>query len=321
MKPVIVFLLLMSLNGFGDRLYVNDLPAPESLKDLVAIEKTLKEKLPRARSATVCIEIGQGAGSGVIISEDGLILSAAHVTAAVGKKVKVKLEDGTEYSATTLGLVADSDAAMAKIDGEGPFPFVEIEKVMPPKLGDWLFSLGHSGGFDKERGVVVRIGRLVRIAQNTFQSDCTLIGGDSGGPLFDLSGRLVGIHSRVGLRMPENMHVPISVFVENWDAMLDSEFVGEGPFAKKPVKGNGFLGFASEAAEGGVRITRVGEDTPASEAGLKEGDIITKFNGQAISERQEIQAALKEMVVGDEVELDILREGKEETIKFPLGKR
>ena len=87
-----------------------------------------------------------------------------------------------------------------------------------------------------------------------MQSDCILIGGDSGGPLFDLTGKLVGIHSRVGQQLQVNMHVPMSVFLENWEGMLDSEFIGEGPFAQQPEKGKGFLGIATEARqEGGLQ--------------------------------------------------------------------
>jgi lysine N6-hydroxylase len=86
----------------------------------------------------------------------------------------------------------------------------------------------------------------VQVKDDTFQSDCSLIGGDSGGPLFDLDGKLVGIHSRVGQRTQENMHVPMREFVKNWDGMLKSEFIGEGPFAKRPEKGKGFLGIGTE---------------------------------------------------------------------------
>jgi len=306
----------------GGRPYVNDLAVPETRKDLVVIQDAVKAALPRARAATVCIEIGKGAGTGVIVSEDGLVLSAAHVTGAVGKKVKIRMEDGTEHTAKTLGLVADTDAAMLQMEGEGPFPHVEIERGGPPRLGDWVFSVGHSGGFDKERGSVVRLGRLVRIARNTFQSDCALIGGDSGGPLFDLTGKLVGIHSRVGLKLQENMHVPMQVFFDNWDGMLKSEFIGEGPFAKQPVPGNGFLGFASEGAEGGgLKVTKVGEGTPAAAAGLKEGDVIRKFNGDAVAERGQLQEKLEAMAVGDEVVLEITRDGEEKTLTFELGER
>ena len=315
-------LLPWSRLAADERLYVNDKKAPETRKDLEALQKGLMQALPNARAATVCIDIGEGSGSGVIISEDGLVLTAAHVSTGVGEEVTVIREDGTRLKAETLGLVADSDAAMIRITEEGAYPFVEIDRTDSTRLGDWVFSLGHSGGFDKERGSVVRLGRLVRIADSVFQSDCMLIGGDSGGPLFDLSGRLIGIHSRVGQQAQVNMHVPMDVFIENWDGMLASEFIGEGPFAQRPVKGNGFLGLATDARpEGGLRVSKVGKKSPAEEAGVKEGDVLLKMNGTELSERKQIKELLAELSAGDEVTLELERGGKRETLNMNLGER
>ena len=197
-KAIYVFLGMLSTQASADRLYFNDLSTPKSLDDLRAIQEAMQSNLSRAREATVCLQIGEGSGSGVIVSPEGLVLTAAHVTGGVGEEVKVVMEDGTEYQGVSLGLNAKTDAAMLKIIDSGPFPFVEYDKVDATKLGDWVFSLGHSGGFDKARGINVRIGRLVREAETTIQSDCMLIGGDSGGPLFDMTGKVIGIHSRVG---------------------------------------------------------------------------------------------------------------------------
>lgn len=326
MKPALTCLLLALLpwSGLtaGDRLYVNDLKAPETRKDLEAIQSALIAALPKTRAATVCIELSQGSGTGVIVSADGLILTAAHVSSGVGKKVTVILEDGTKLKAKTLGLNSDTDAAMIRITEQGTWPFVEIDRDDSTRLGDWLFALGHSGGFEKERGLVARLGRLVRTAGSTFQSDCILIGGDSGGPLFDLSGRLVAINSRVGAVTQQNMHVPMSEFVPHWDAMLAGEFLGEGPFAKKPVKGTGYLGLATDARpEGGLIVTKVGASTPAEQAGLKEGDVIHKLNGEPLAKREDLQALLKEMSAGDEVTFELERGGKNETLTFNLGER
>jgi serine protease Do len=199
---------------------------------------------------------------------------------------------------------------------------VEIDRDGSAKLGDWVFSLGHSGGYDKERGPVARIGRIVRVADSTFQSDCTLIGGDSGGPLFDLRGKLIGIHSRVGANLQQNMHVPMKEFLRCWDAMLKGEWVAEGDFAKKPEKGKGFLGFASEPApEGGLRVVKVGRESPAEKAGIKAGDMILRLNGKALKSREELQAAMNDLSAGDKVTFDLLRGGKPETITFRLGER
>jgi serine protease Do len=306
----------------GERLYVNDKPAPENRKDLEVIQSALLAALPKARAATVGIELEEGFGTGVIVSADGLVLTAAHVSGAVKKKITVILEDGTKLKAQTLGLNSETDAAMIRITEPGTWPFVEIDRNDSARLGDWVFALGHSGGFDKNRGLVTRLGRLVRMANSTFQSDCILIGGDSGGPLFDLQGRLVGINSRVGDKAQENLHVPMSEFVGKWDDLLKGEFIGEGPFTKKPVKGSGFLGLATEARpEGGLKVTKVGKKSPAETAGLKVGDVILKLNDTPLAKREDLQNLLKEMAEGDEITLDLLRGGKNETLTLNLGAR
>lgn len=311
-----------SVSALQAREYVNDLKAPESRKDLEILQKAVGDALPKARAATVCIEIKEGSGTGVIVSEDGLILTAAHVATGVKKKVTVILEDGTRLKAETLGLVADKDAAMVRILEKGTYPFVEIDRAETTKLGDWVFALGHSGGFDKERGSVVRLGRLVRIASSAFQSDCMLIGGDSGGPLFDLSGKLVGIHSRVGQQLQVNMHVPMTEFITNWEGLTKGEFIGEGPYAEKPVKGNGFLGLATESRpEGGLRVSKVGSKSPAEVAGIKAGDILLKLNGAGLEKREQMQELLKELSAGDEITLDVEHAGKSKTLTLELGAR
>ena len=131
------------------RHYFNDLPAPETVEDLVNIENALKSNLPQTRAATVCLELGEekGSGSGVIVSPDGLVLTAAHVSGGVNRTIEAVMEDGTRYPVRTLGLISNTDAAMAQIEGEGPFPYVEIDRENSTLLGDWVMSLGHSGGF------------------------------------------------------------------------------------------------------------------------------------------------------------------------------
>ncbi|WP_265595005.1 trypsin-like peptidase domain-containing protein [Haloferula sp. BvORR071] len=315
-------LLLSPAMAQGKRSYINDKKAPENRHDLDVIQQQVKDSLPAARRATICIDLGDGSGSGVIVSPEGLILTAAHVTGGVGKEFTVIFEDGKKVKAESLGLNSSVDCAMARITEPGTYPFVEIDRDDSAKLGDWVFALGHSGGFDKERGVVSRIGRLVQVKDSTIQSDCSLIGGDSGGPLFDLSGHLIGIHSRVGARTPENMHVPVREFVKNWDKMQKEEFVGDGPFAKKPEKGKGFLGLGTkERAGGGLDVDKVGRESPAEKAGLKPGDILLKMDGTELKSKGQFQDLLKEKAPTDKVALELLRNGKPETLTLRLGER
>lgn len=305
----------------SDAFPLNDKKAPETQADLMLIQDTLRASLPKAKAATVSIDLGNGFGSGVIVSKEGLVMTAAHVTGGVGKKVTIIMPDGTRLKAKTLGLMAETDAALAQITEPGEYPFVELNRTGNIKLGDWVFSLGHSGGFNKERGAVTRLARLVRVANTTYQTDGTLIGGDSGGPLFDIEGHLIGIHSRVGPQLPVNMHVPVQVFLDNWELMMKSEFIGEGPFAQKPVKGNGMLGVATKPVEKGLEITKVGKKTAAEKAELKVGDVIRKMDGKEVKTREELQAVIKEKSAGDELELEISRDGKEQKITVELAER
>ena len=304
------------------RPFINDKPAPQDRGDLEVIQSLLHRHLPAARAATVVMELDEGSGSGVIVSADGLILTAAHVSMAVDKDLTVVLEDGTRHEAVSLGLVASSDAAMVQLLGDGPFPHVEFDRRDQTRLGDWVFAVGHAGGFFEDRGAVVRLGRVVRIAQSTFQSDCMLIGGDSGGPLFDLDGRLVAIHSRVGKRLPENMHVPMREFLRHWDAMKSGEFVGEGPFAQKPRPGTGYLGLVGEAGEGGLEVMRLADEGPAAEAGIEVGDVILTINDHDVPDRDMLREILAGMAAGQRVVMEIRRaSGDNETLNFRLGER
>ncbi|MDB4265354.1 S1C family serine protease [bacterium] len=311
-------LFLLPLASEAARPSLNDKEVPQNLDDFREIQEALQANLEKARAATVCLQMGGGSGSAVIISEDGLVLTAAHVTGKVNEEITVVMEDGRELKGVSLGLNSETDSAMLQIVDKGPFPFVEVDLEDTTELGDWVFSLGHSGGFDKERGVNVRVGRLVREADSTIQSDCMLIGGDSGGPLFNMEGQLIGIHSRVGASREESMHVPVREFQSHWDELLKGEFIGEGSFAQKAVPGSGFLGvIVEEAEEGGLRVTELYPEGVVERAGLKVGDRIIEIEGEDAS-RVLLTAKLEKLGAGDKLKLKWMsgEEAKEETLKL-----
>ncbi len=323
--PSMAILWVVGLCGLlqmqSDAFSLNEKKAPETREELMLIQEALLGSLPKAREATVSIDIGDGTGSGVIVSKEGLVMTAAHVATGVGKKVTIIMPDGTKHKAKTLGLMSETDAALIQISELGEYPFVELNRTGNIKLGDWVFSLGHSGGFNEDRGAVARLARLVGIKNTTYQTDGTLIGGDSGGPLFDMEGRLIGIHSRVGPQLPVNMHVPVQVFIDNWEPLMKSEFMGDGPFAQRPIKGNGMLGVATQPVEGGLKITKIGKNTAAETAELKVGDLIRKMDGKEVKTREELQAVIKDKSFGEELELEITRDGKEQKITVELTER
>ena len=115
------------------------------------------------------------------------------------------------------------------------------------------------------------------------------------------------------------MHVPLREFLKNWDAMLDKEFVGKGPFAQEAVA---FLGVATEdRKEGGVVIKEVGDKTPAADAGLQKGDVILSLNGNAVDGAQQFSASLAGFKPGQKVKLKILRDDEEQEIEVELGEK
>ena len=301
--------------------------AREPVRDLAALAK-LESKVEAVSSkvmpATVALlsEKTGSSGSGVITTADGLVLTAAHVVQGA-EELTVVFPDGEQVAGKVLGANYSKDIAMVQISAKGPWPFAEMGASKPLEAGDWVVALGHSAGFDAARTPPVRFGRVVSKGPGNFlTTDCTLIGGDSGGPLFDLTGKLIGIHSRVGMRTQENMHVPVREFVKNWEGMLKSEFIGEGPFAKKPEKGKGFLGIGTAPrAEGGLKIDKVGRESPAEKAGLKEGDVILKLDGVELTTKEQFQDLLKEKAPEDRVALELLRDGKPETLTLRLGER
>lgn len=191
---------------------------PQSVEDLQRIEHQLQQMLPRVLPALVCIEVNNGSGTGVLVSEKGLIFSAAHVVDKQDTVLKIILPDGTRLPGKTTAQNSGSDAGMAEITTKLNKNLPRVERAEKlPRVGDWVFALGHGGGLDRKRGPMVRLGRVVSLKNGVIQTDCKLIRGDSGGPLFNLNGELIGIHSRVGSGLEDNLHVPMKEF----DALME----------------------------------------------------------------------------------------------------
>jgi hypothetical protein len=143
----------------------------------------------RAAPCTVNVQIGRSQGCGVIVTADGYVLTAAHVAMRANKRAKITLNDGTEVPARTLGLNREVDAALIKLDTDQtpdgkPWPHASLGTSAPLKAGMWCVAMGHPGGFDGDRGVVARVGRILATRSSALVTDCALIGGDTtAGPL------------------------------------------------------------------------------------------------------------------------------------------
>ena len=294
--------------------------AEESLATLKEREQRVQALVAKAQPAVVCVtnKAAAGTGSGVIISKEGLILTAAHVTQATGKELDIIFPDGRHVKGTSLGSNCGSDAGLAKIDEPGDYPFVEMGDSNLLKLGDWCVALGHPGGFKLERKPPVRLGRIwQRDPEGGIFSDCTLIGGDSGGPLFDLDGKVIGIHSSINAAAEHNRHVALDTFKGDWTDLMASKIWGDlrmsGSDPKRPKLG---MTFDRDKQTGGAAVIEVVPESGAAKLGIKEGDVITKFDDTEITNYWALMRELSDRKAGDKVKIETKR--GEETMPFEI---
>lgn len=296
-----------------------------TVAELMKLEETVGAVVEKAMPATVALvsEKTGSSGSGVIVSKDGLILTAAHVIQGM-KEVDIYFADGKKWRAKVLGANYSKDIGMAKMIDPGPWPSVDIGKSRSLAAGDWVVALGHSAGFDPARTPPVRFGRVMSDGPgNFFTSDCTLIGGDSGGPIFDLDAKVVGVNSSIGMSWKNNNHAGIDGFLKDWERLLAGEAWGTlqmNPMAnpETPVLG---IGMASRGRHDGVRVNSVVPNSPAGAAGLRVGDLIVSVDDERVSEGADLQEILIKKEVGDKVKLGVVRGERSFEIEVELVKR
>jgi len=194
------------------------------------------------------------------------------------------------------------------------------------RTGTWVVAMGHPGGFAAERPIVARLGRVYRMRDNYIQTDCTIIGGDSGGPLFDLDGRVIGIHSRISVSLRQNYHVPITTYKDTWERLAASE-VWNRPVApgNGPERGGPFIGVQGQLDRAdevdGAILGRVYPDTPAATAGLREGDVVVAIEGRKVGTFGDLAAIVGESTPGDELTFRVRRGEREMDIELKVGQR
>jgi serine protease Do len=294
--------------------------APESIEDLRAIQEQVKKVLDKVIPCTVGVVVGNSSGSGVIINSEGYVLTAGHVSGKPDQDCFLILPDGKRVKGKTLGQNKGIDSGMIKIVEEGKWNFAEMGDSAALKKGQWVIAIGHPGGFKTGRTPVVRVGRVLDATSSLIRTDCTLVGGDSGGPLFDMTGKVVGIHSRIGPTLQSNVHVPVDTFRETWDRLAKSE--SWGGFFSSRTTNEPYLGVQVDVDnKEACKVLEVTDNSPASKAGLKAGDVILKFDGSKLADADDLDIVLRRKKPGDEVSLDVKRGDETVTLKLTLGKR
>ena len=289
---------------------------PQSLTRLREIQSSVQSVAKNNMNACVAISDGVGIGSGVIVSSDGLVLTAGHVMGTDEKEYEVLLSNGRIAVGKPLGKNLDVDSGMLQLEGDN-WPHVDLGSTTSLRTGDWVVSLGHSGGYELGREPPVRTGRLLN--QNGYQliTDAVLIGGDSGGPLFDLDGKLIAIHSSIGDSVSENRHVKIEQFKQDWQRLKAGETWGKLPElgSDRPIR-KPKIGVKLDLTHEQAKIKFVKPGSPAARTGLADGDIVIGFDGEIITDGRHLIRAVKKHVPADTCFITVLRGN--DTLQFEI---
>ena len=268
----------------------------------------------------------RGEGSGFIVSPDGVILTNAHVVDDASK-VTVKLTDHREFEARVIGSDAKSDVAVLKIDAAN-LPVVRLGDPGALEVGEWVVAIGSPFGFDNSvtAGIVSAKGR--NLPDDTYvpfiQTDVAVNPGNSGGPLFNLRGEVVGINSQIYSRsggyQGVSFAIPIDVAMNVGRQLQASGHVTRGRL------GVGIQDVDQALAESfgldvptGALVASVDEDGPARAAGMKAGDVILAFDGKAVESAGELPALVASAKPGSTVELSIWRDHARRELHVKVG--
>ena len=258
----------------------------------------------------------RGQGSGFIISSDGIILTNAHVVKGA-TEVSVKLTDRREFRAKVLGADPKTDVAVLRIDAKN-LPVVTLGKTSELRVGEWVLAIGSPFGFENTvtAGVVSAKGRSLPddSAIPFIQTDVAVNPGNSGGPLFNARGEVVGINSQIYSRsggyQGVSFAIPIDIAARIKDQIVATGKVEHARLGVAVQEVNQALAdsFKLDKPEGAL-VSSVEKGGPADKAGLLPGDVIRKVNGQAIVSSGDLPAVIALAAPGDTVKLDIWRQG------------
>jgi serine protease Do len=266
----------------------------------------------------------QGAGSGFIISKDGLIVTNNHVVEGA-KELTVTLANKEEYPAKIVGRDPKTDIALVRIQPKGALPMAALGDSERLRVGDWVMAIGNPFGLSNTvtAGIVSAKGRVIGAGpyDDFIQTDASINPGNSGGPLFNMQGEVVGINTAI---IPNGRGIGFAVPVNLAKSLLP-QLEAKGEVSR------GYLGVSVQAVtpelakslnlkdRKGALVAGVTKGSPAEAAGLKPGDVITGFDGKEIAEVQNLPPLVAAASIGKDVPVTILRDGKEQTLQVKVG--
>jgi serine protease Do len=265
-------------------------------------------------------------GSGFIIKPDGYILTNAHVVGGKGE-VTVKLTDKREFKAKVIGADPRTDVALLKIDATG-LPTVHVGDPNKVKVGQWVAAIGSPFGFENSisAGIVSAKGRA--LPDETYvpfiQTDTAVNPGNSGGPLFDLSGNVIGInsqiYSRTGGYMGLAFAIPIDIAMDVASQLQDQGKVTRGRIGVQIQELSADLAKSFGLSEPkGALVSSVEKDGPADKAGFRTGDVIVEFDGKPVADSRQLPLIVGAVKPGRDATAKVWRDGKEQTLHVTVG--
>ena len=279
---------------------------------------------------------GQSLGSGFIISADGFVVTNNHVISPAGRatveEITVTMPDGTEYPAELVGADAASDLAVLKIERDEPFPFVEFGNSQEARVGDWVVAIGNPFGLGGTvtSGIISAVYRTPPSAGVTgaydryIQTDASINRGNSGGPLFDMQGNVIGINNAIisptggsvgiGFAIPADIAAPIVAQLRRGERVERGYFgVSLGPVNEDIADSVGLDRSVGEF----VQIVREGD--PADRAGIRPGDIIVEVGGETVTDERSVSYIVANTEPGTTLPVVLYRNGERRTVNVTVG--
>ena len=278
---------------------------------------------------------GGSLGSGFIISPDGYIVTNNHVVAparpdAVVEQITVTLSDRTEYEATVVGRVAASDIAVLKVTPRGPLPFVRFGDSTRARVGDWVVAIGNPFGLGGTvtAGIISAVHRNINsgLYDRYIQTDASINSGNSGGPMFDIQGNVIGINTALISPTGGNVGIGFAIPAEQIAPVVEQLRRGQRV-------SRGYVGVALQPLDEGLAaalgidrnrgelIRSVTAGGPAERAGIRQGDVVISVAGQPVTPDSTLAYLVSRQAIGARIPVELIRQGQRQTVTVAVAAR
>ena len=270
----------------------------------------------------------QSLGSGFVIDPKGIVITNNHVIDGADE-VKVNFADGTTLPAEIVGRDPKTDLAVLRVTPESDLAFVELGDSTKARVGDWVVAIGNPFGLGGTvtAGIISAINRDINAGpyDDFIQTDASINRGNSGGPLFNLDGKVVGVNTAI--ISPSGGSIGIGFSIPSSTAMPVIEQLKKFGETRRGWLGVRIQSVTDEIAEGldmgearGALIAGVTPDGPADKAGLQPGDVVVNFNGQDVPEMRDLPRIVAETDIGSKASIKVIRDGQAKSFKVEIGR-